>query len=162
MRPITRTVVFAGGSLLFVFCAIVGGGLLLRVTLPTDSGFDSDPLVIPAIEDAEPSTEQPQDEASGAQDQVLDEVGAMYEETKSELRSAYDESKEALAPEVAGPLEQDLSLIENAIAEIGAALARDPDNESLKRMLVATWRNEMMLLKRALHIAGDESEGSGE
>ncbi len=51
---------------------------------------------------------------------------------------------------------QDLNLVENAIAEIGAALASDPDNESLKRMLVATWRNEMMLLKRALHLAGDD------
>ncbi len=134
---------------MFAFCAIVGGVLLLRVTLPADSGFDPDPLLVPAVEHSEPPPEQPRDE-------VMEEVGAAYRETKGELRSAYNESKDALPPEVAGPLDQDLNLIESAIAEIGAALSSDPDNESLKRMLVATWRNEMMLLKRALHLAGDE------
>ncbi len=162
VRPITRTVVFAGCSLLFVLCAIVVGLLLLSVVLPSDSGFDPAPLALPAVEEPEPSQEQPQDEAVGAQDQVLQEVGAVYQETKGELRSAYDETKDALPPEVAEPLEQDLTLVESAIAEIGAALASDPDNESLKRMLVATWRNEMMLLKRALHLAGDEPEAGDE
>ena len=147
---------------MFVFCAIVGGGLLLRIVLPADSGFDPDPLTTPAVEEPEPSSEGPQDGDVGAQDAVLEEVGAAYRETKGELRSAYDETKDALPPEVAEPLEQDLSLIESAIAEIGAALSSDPDNESLKRMLVATWRNEMMLLKRALHLAGNESEGNDE
>ena len=162
MRPITRTVVFAGCAVMFVFCALIGGGLLLRVTWPEDSGLDVDPIVAPLGEDSEPSPELSQDEAVAAQDEVMEEVGAAYRETKSELRSAYNESKDALPPEVAGPLEQDLSLIENAIAEIGAALASDPDNESLKRMLVATWRNEMLLLKRALHLAWDEPEQNDE
>ena len=156
MRPITRTVVFAGCSLLFAFCAIVGGGLLLRIVLPADSAFDPDPLAAPVIEEPEHSPEKPQDEDVGTQDAVLEEVGAAYRETKGELRSAYDETKDALPPEVAQPLEQNLTLVENAIAEIGAALSSDPDNESLKRMLVATWRNEMMLLKRALHLARDD------
>ena len=150
MRAITRTVVFAGCSTLFVFCAIVGGLLLVRATLPNDSGVDADPAVALEDEDSEGSTRAPRDDAAGGQDEVLEGVGAAYEETKGELRSAYDESKDALPPEVAGPLEQDLNLIESAIAEIDAALASDPDNESLKRMLVATWRNEMMPLKRAL------------
>ncbi len=155
MKPVTRTVVFAGCSLVFAFCAIVGGGLMLSVALPTDSCFDPDPVVLPAVEEPEVSGEGDE----GTSDEVMEEVGAVYQETKGELRSAYDESKDALPPEVAEPLEQDLSLVENAIAEIGAALASDPDNESLKRMLVATWRNEMMLLKRALHLAGDEPGG---
>ncbi len=162
LRPVTRTVVFAGCSLLFVCCAIAGGVLLLSVARPADSGLDPDPLAVPAVEDSEPSPERPQNGAVGGQDQVLKEVDAAYQETKSELRSAYDESKEGLPLEIAEPLEQDLNLVESAIAEIGAALASDPDNESLKRMLVATYRNEMMLLKRALHLAGDEPEENDE
>lgn len=104
VRPITRTVVFSGCSLLFVFCTVVGGVLLLRATLPADSGFEPDPVVVPTVEESGPSPEQPQDEAVGGQDQALEEVGEVYQETKSELRSAYDESKDALPPEVAEPL----------------------------------------------------------
>ncbi len=156
MRPMTRTVVFAGCSVIFVCFAIVGGVLLLSVALPTDSSFDPDPLMVPAAGEAESSPDQVQDGDAGTSDLVLEEVGAVYQATKGELRTAYDANKDSIPSEVAEPLDQDLSLIENAIAEIGAALASDPDNESLKRMLVATYRNEMMLLKRALHLVGDE------
>ena len=156
MRPVTRTVVFSGCALLFAFCALVVGVLLLRATLRVDPDPEPEPVVVPAVEDAGATPERPQDGAVAAADAVLAEVGEVYEETKSELRSAYEESKDALPPEVAAPMEEDLSMIENAIAEIGAALASDPDNESLKRLLVATYGNEMLLLRRALHIAGDE------
>ena len=148
--------------LLFAFFAIVGGVLLLTVALPADSGFETDPIAAPGVENSNPSQEQPEDSAADTPDQVLEEVGVSYRETKGELRVAYDESKDTLPPEVAEPLDQDLNLIESAIAEIGAALASDPDNESLKRMLVATYRNEMMLLKRALHLAGPEPSGNEE
>ena len=162
MRPITRTVVFSGCSLLFAFCAIVGGSLLLRVVLPADSGFDPDPLATPIIEAPGRLPDEPQGGELGAQDPVMEEVGAMFEETKGELRIAYDESKDALPPELAQSLAEDFSMIEGAIAEIGAALASEPDNESLKRMLVATYRNQMLLLKRALHLVADEAgEGEG-
>ncbi len=63
MRSITRTVVFSGCSLLFVFFAFVVGVLLLRAALSTDSGPGPDPVVVPAVEDSELSPERSQDGA---------------------------------------------------------------------------------------------------
>jgi len=149
LRPVTRTVIFAGCSVIFAVFALVGGGLVLRATLPEDSDLEPEPVVAPAGGEAEDSVEQ---------EEALEGAGNVYEETTLELLSAYDESKDALSPELAQSLAEDFSMIEGAIGEIGAALASEPDNESLKRMLVATYRNQMLLLKRALHIVADEAE----
>lgn len=89
---------------------------------------------------------------------ALDETGATYAEAKQELRTAYDEKKETLPQDVVDPLDKDLGIIEGAVADLLAALASDPDNDSLKRMLVMTYRNEMSLLKKALHLSGDDEE----
>ena len=76
----------------------------------------------------------------------------------AELQSAYEERIADMPAEVAEPLARDLSMIESVIAEIGAALVNDPDNESLKQMLVATYRNQIKVLKQALRIVGDDAE----
>jgi len=76
----------------------------------------------------------------------------------AELQSEFEARKQQLPPEMVEPLAADLNLIESAIAEIGAALANDPENDSLKQMLVATYRNQLKVLKHALKIAGDDPE----
>ena len=119
---------------------LVGGGIIATML-----------LLRPAV----PSEAVPKSEVEGAGSETDPAHGA----AKEELQSAFEERKQALPPETAEPLARDLNLIESAIAEIGAALANDPDNESLKQMLVATYRNELKLLKRALRIAGDDREG---
>ena len=102
-----------------------------------------------------------------AEDAQADELGLeateeTYTAAKEELRSALDQRKANLAPDVIEPVEEDLGVIEGAVAEIGAALALDPDNEGLKKMLVQTYRLELRLLKKALRLDADgPDEGVG-
>lgn len=69
-----------------------------------------------------------------------------------------DAGEDAVPAEAVLPLDEDLSLVESAIAEIGAALMDDPHNESLKGLLVSAYRSHMMLLKKSLHLVADEAE----
>jgi len=79
-------------------------------------------------------------------------------ETQRSLRAAYEANRDAIPEEVADPVEDDLNIIERGIADILTAIASEPNDESLRRMLVATYRNEVKLLKKALHLSSDMEE----
>lgn len=129
---------------------VVSGLCLLAVVLL----FGPSPPQAVVVEDAAVVEKAP--DAPG--DIALGETGDVYVEAKQELRTAYDERKQALSEDVAHPFDKDLGIIEGAVADLLAALASDPDNDSLKRMLVMTYRNEMRLLKKALHLTRDDEE----
>jgi hypothetical protein len=78
--------------------------------------------------------------------------------TADELQAVYESRKGELPEDLARPIDEDIGMIEGAVAELIAAIAEEPDNESLKRMLVATYRNEVKLLKRALHLTAETGE----
>lgn len=80
-------------------------------------------------------------------------------ETMSALEAQYEERRGEIPEELAKPIEEDIGLIEGIAADLLAALANEPENEDLKRMLVQTYRNEMKLLKKALHLSSVEDEG---
>ena len=84
------------------------------------------------------------------------ETGEMLK-TKTELQAVYAQRKADLPAEVAKPIDKDIGVIEGAAADLLAALAHEPDNQDLKRMLVATYRNEMRLLKKVLHLSSEET-----
>ncbi len=77
-------------------------------------------------------------------------------EAKSALEAQYAERRKDLPEDVAKPIEDDMGVIEGVAADLLAALASEPDNDDLKRMLVQTYRNEMKLLKKALHLSSEE------
>lgn len=54
-----------------------------------------------------------------------------------------------LRPNTSAALDDDLFLIDRSIAELKAALARDPSNLALQRLLAASYRQKIELLKRA-------------
>ncbi len=74
------------------------------------------------------------------------------------FEAAYAEQRDKLPSEVAEPVDENLGVIESAIADILAALANDPDNESLKQMLIATYRNELKLLRKALNLSENDAD----
>lgn len=80
-------------------------------------------------------------------------------ETMSALEAQYEARRDEIPEELAKPIEEDIGLIEGIAADLLAALANEPENEDLKRMLVQTYRNEMKLLKKALHLSSVEDEG---
>ena len=52
-----------------------------------------------------------------------------------------------------------IGVSEGAAAGLLGAIASEPNNESLKKMLIATYRNEVKLLKKALRLSsGSEDE----
>lgn len=80
---------------------------------------------------------------------ALAERRAEYEATSAGLARALTENAGALAPETRLVVERNLTIIDQAIAEAEAALAADPGNPSLERMLLARYDQRLSLLRRA-------------
>jgi hypothetical protein len=57
-----------------------------------------------------------------------------------------------LPPETMAVVQRNLAVIDVAIAELEAALERDPDNEELARMLVSTYQKKADLIERAARV----------
>jgi hypothetical protein len=98
-----------------------------------------------------PAAERAPDEAATTHDAAPPELIA----TADELQAQYDSRKDDMPEDLSTPLDQEIGVIEGAVANLLAAIAAEPENDSLKRMLVATYRNEVRLLKKALHLSGN-------
>ena len=77
---------------------------------------------------------------------------------KDELRAEYSKQKGKISDDVAKPIDEDIGVIERGAADLLAAIAHEPDNENLKLMLIETYRNEMKLLKKALHLSSEDDD----
>jgi len=53
-----------------------------------------------------------------------------------------------LRPDAAKALDHDLRVVDVAIAELKDAVARDPNNPALRRLLATSYRQKVDLLKR--------------
>ena len=54
-----------------------------------------------------------------------------------------------LRPNASAALDSDLAVIDHSIEELKAAIARDPKNLALQRLLAASYREKVQLLRRA-------------
>lgn len=75
-----------------------------------------------------------------------------YLEAKQELKSALNARDGELDPELAEPMEENIGFVEGAVVDLLAALTQDPDNESLKQMLLEMYRREVKMLKSFLDV----------
>jgi hypothetical protein len=75
--------------------------------------------------------------------------GGGYDEALLELETIVDQGREFLAPETLASLDHSLRTIDDAMAEIRRALAADPANEVLARMLVRQQRSKLRVLTQA-------------
>jgi anti-sigma factor RsiW len=76
-------------------------------------------------------------------------VEARYVLAVSALRSTLDERREQLDPATIATVERSLAVIDSAIAEARAALATDPANATLTRLLSSSYEQKVELLRRA-------------
>ena len=76
-----------------------------------------------------------------------------YLQAKQELLVALNELEDTLAPETIAIVKESLLAMEQAAQSIRLALNEDPNNPSLERMLLATYRSEVSLLKQAVQLA---------
>ncbi len=136
--------------------ALLLGGLLVALLLVPTDGVRA-PTSLPApppVPDVQPAS--PADAASTTVAPAPEPVAPPeLLATADELQAQYDSLKGDMPEELSGPMDQEIGVVEGAVANLLAAIAQEPENESLKRMLVATYRNEVRLLKKALHLSGD-------
>lgn len=81
-------------------------------------------------------------------------VGARYEVARRELQAALDSRRAQLAPETQRTIDENLAVIDAAVAQIGAALERDPGNRDLAGLLVATCERQVEVLERFVRVVG--------
>ncbi len=64
------------------------------------------------------------------------------------------ERRDQLDPETVRVIEENLRLIDRAIAQAQQALAQDPASTYLNEHLIATMQQKLEFLRRAAHMAG--------
>lgn len=72
-----------------------------------------------------------------------------YASATADLGAALDQARQRLSPETIRTIERNLAVIDSALAESRRALAGDPGNTSLERLVIATWQQKVDFLRRA-------------
>jgi anti-sigma factor RsiW len=72
-----------------------------------------------------------------------------YEEEARTLLARLELQRAVMRPEAARLLDRDTRTIDAAIAELKAAIAKDPNNPALRQLLASSYRQKVELLKRA-------------
>lgn len=78
---------------------------------------------------------------------------AAYIRTAAGLEDELDRRRAELSPQTVAVLERNLAIIDRAIRESRAALAADPGNEALVRLLWASHERKVSLLEQATRLA---------
>ena len=72
-----------------------------------------------------------------------------YEQAIASLESVLDQGKSLLDPETLATIEESLRIIDQAINEARRALAEDPNNDLLNRLLIQNQQSKLRVLRHA-------------
>ena len=100
-----------------------------------------------------PAFEAVSAQAAVVSDPVLAQAEREYEAAANTLLSALQQHGSALAPEDLARIQSNLGVIDRALSEVRLALAKDPGNPELNRMLVATHRKKVDVLRRVVRLS---------
>ena len=75
-------------------------------------------------------------------------LGPGFTDAHGGLASKLDTQLERLSPEERADVEQSLKMIRDAIDQINAELAEDPDNAHLQALLLKTYREELTVMRK--------------
>lgn len=92
----------------------------------------------------------PRGPAGGAAARAVSLDSGRYGEVVDELQALLEEGRSVLTPETLATIEGSLRTVDEAIAEIQAALAEDPNSDLLLRMLSSHQRTKLGVLQRAV------------
>jgi anti-sigma factor RsiW len=84
----------------------------------------------------------------------LSQAQETYAAARVQLLAALQARKATLSPQTLEVVEKNLRVIDRAVAEMQAALARDPANREIPALLVATYQQEVDLLQRVTSLPG--------
>jgi hypothetical protein len=86
-------------------------------------------------------------------DPVLAAAEREYEEAANALLEALQRRQSEVQPGTLAAVRSNLEVIDRALAEVRQALARNPSNPELNRMLVATHRKKVDVLRRVVKLS---------
>ena len=75
-----------------------------------------------------------------------------YARATADLMAAIEAQKESLAPETRAVLDANLKTIDDALAQVRAALVKDPGNSQLAHLLTSTHQKKVDALKRVVRL----------
>ena len=84
----------------------------------------------------------------------LAQAQATFDAARTQLLAALEARKGSLSPQTLAVVEENLKIIDRAVGEMQAALARDPGNRELPMLLVTAYRQEIDLLQRVVQLPG--------
>ena len=76
-----------------------------------------------------------------------------YAQAATELLAALAAQKDSLSPDTRASVERNLAVIDQALTEIRDALRKEPKNPDLTRMLAATHRKKVEVLRRVMRLS---------
>jgi len=82
----------------------------------------------------------------------LAQAQATFDGARTQLLAALEARKESLSPQTLAVVEENLKIINRAVGEMQAALARDPGNRELPALLLTAYRQEIDLLQRVVQL----------
>ncbi len=91
--------------------------------------------------------------ATGVADPVLAAAARNYDEAAAKLLEALQQRRAVLSPEDLARVEANLEVIDRALEEVRQALVKDPESPELNRMLVATHRKKVDVLRRVVRLS---------
>jgi hypothetical protein len=86
-------------------------------------------------------------------DPVLAAAERQYEDAANALLEALQKRQAQLQPETLAVVRKNLEVIDRALAEVREELVRNPSNPELSRMLVATHRKKVDVLRRVVKLS---------
>jgi anti-sigma factor RsiW len=84
----------------------------------------------------------------------VESAGMRYQAARRELDAVLAARRSQLSPDTVRAIDENLAIIDAAVAQIDAALERDPGNRDLAGLLVATWERQADALQRFSRAAG--------
>jgi hypothetical protein len=118
---------------------LVGGlaaALLLLVALPQTRGKGK--ALPPSVS-----------EATRLELQLVADSTRVFEREATILLNELELRRAMIRPQQRTTIDRDLKVIDDAILELKAAIGRDPNNPALRRLLAASYRQKIDVLKRA-------------
>jgi anti-sigma factor RsiW len=82
----------------------------------------------------------------------LAQAQATFDGARKQLVAALNARKASLSPQTLAVVERNLEIIDRAVGEMQAALARDPGNRELPALLLTAYRQEIDLLQRVVRL----------
>jgi hypothetical protein len=82
----------------------------------------------------------------------LDPAEQEYQRATSELMAALSKQREGLAPETQKAVDENLRVIDGALRDLRVAISKDPGNQKLNKMLVATHQKKVDMLRYLLKL----------